>query len=301
MKRHQRFLVALSDGDSDIDLIRYAALVGGLGIGRVFMFVHVRTPGQSAEGPRTDAEVQLHMQGLIEEHFGSPRPDVVSSCDIMVGVRVDQLIDYAVRNRCDTIMLGHRRSRSGQRALAQRIASVSPCSVWMVPEGCAVSISKVLAPIDFSDHSADSLAGAIEICRAAGLNECLAAHVYFDPSSIRYEEHVEAIRHHEQEAFVKFIDTVDRHGVEVLAKFIEGAKVGSTILYAAERYGADLLVMSTRGRSRAAAVLLGSVTSEVFRQTPIPLLAVKHGSAMMTLFDVLKEASFWERSNPKTN
>ena len=48
--------------------------------------------------------------------------------------------------------------------------------------------------------------------------------------------------------------------------------------------------MSTRGRRRAAAILLGSITSRTLSTTHLPLLAIKHYSAR-TIVHVLRHHS----------
>jgi hypothetical protein len=63
----------------------------------------------------------------------------------------------------------------------------------------------------------------------------------------------------------------------------------------------DLIVMATRGRSRAAAVLLGSTTSSAMAITPIPLLAVKHFGSLMSVVDAILDHRKWKGKIPKTN
>ncbi len=238
---------------------------------------------------------------MVHDVFGSQTTDAFFSHHLLSGVRIDQLIEFSVTHECDLAVVGHRKSRSGQRSLARRLAMIAPCSVWLVPEGAYVSISKVLAPIDFSDHAADSLEVATAIAKAAGLEECVAAHVFSDPSTVRYDERVDEIRSREDEAFKTFIASIEQHGVTVEPTYVEGNNVAGTLLYTAKRQAADLIVMSTRGRSRAASILLGSVTNQLMGETPVAMLAVKHSGAMLKLFDALQETKAWMQKNPKTN
>jgi nucleotide-binding universal stress UspA family protein len=46
-------------------------------------------------------------------------------------------------------------------------------------------------------------------------------------------------------------------------------------LETADEYNADLIVMGTHGRSGIGRLLLGSVTEEVLRKAPCPVLTVK--------------------------
>ena len=178
---------------------------------------------------------------------------------------------------------------------------IAPASVWLVPEGSPAKIEDILVPIDFSDHSADALAVAVHIARCRGLRSVRAVHVFFDPSTIRYDEHVEEIRGQEEAAFERFIAPIDRQGVEVEPVFIEGTRTADDILSLADRSGTDLVVMNTRGRSRAASVLLGSVTSDTMANTRVPLLAVKHFGSRMTLREALLNHRIWDQPAPKMN
>lgn len=301
MYRHQRTLVALSGTATDRAVVDYARLVATLGFARHFHFVHVRTPSQVVSDARDEASLLAACEELVGEVFVGLPPNVSTSCHVLVGVRIDQLIEFIVSQQCDMVVLGHRRARSGQRSLARRLAMVASCSVLMVPEGAPISISEIMAPVDFSDHSADAARVAAAIAQAAGLRRCVVAHVFSDPSVIRYDEHTEAIRGDEQAAFDKFIAPIDSHGVRMEPHLVEGNNVAGTILHAAKQRATDLLVMSTRGRSRAASILLGSVTNQVMTESPVAVLAVKHFGAMMHLFQALKEGRFWTHKDPKTN
>jgi len=52
------------------------------------------------------------------------------------------------------------------------------------------------------------------------------------------------------------------------------------ILNVARRLGTDLIVMGTQGRSGAGKWFFGSVTDQVLRRTPVPVLAVPHGAGV---------------------
>jgi SulP family sulfate permease len=301
MNRQQRTLVALSGSATDRALVAYARQLARLGFARHYHFVHVRTPAGDAGPAQPNTLLLRTCEDVVSVEFGAVRPDVSSSCHVVAGVRVDALLEFVAQQRCDLVLLGHRRARSGQRSLARRLAMIAPCSVCMVPEDAPLSIRNIVVPVDFSDHAGDSVEVATSIARAAGLPSCLAVHVCADPAVVRYEEHRDELRRSEQEAFDDFVAPLERHGVDVEAAFVEGHDVARTIVRVAAQHEADLIVMSTRGRSRAASILLGSVATQVMIEAPVALLAVKHYGAMMNLFQALQQSQFWARRNPKTN
>lgn len=301
MTAFHRAAVALSLTEPDVELLRYCAIVADLDGCEQFDFVHAIAADCQAETIGDAHDLERKMRDEIRAHFVAEAPDVKTSVHVRQGARIDALIAFIAEHESDLILLGHRKMRSGRRSLARRLAMVAPCSVWMVPEGAPARISRVLAPIDFSDHSAASLSMATRIAQLRGLTECLAVHVFFDPSTIRYDEHVEEVRGTEQEAFDRFIETVDCHGVQVTPLFEESANVAHGILRTAERSAADLIVMSTRGRSRASAILLGSVTSQVLMESQVPTLAVKQFGAQLDVLHALFDKQFWRERSPKSN
>ena len=59
-----------------------------------------------------------------------------------------------------------------------------------------------------------------------------------------------------------------------------GRPVPRLILEAAQTLGADLIVMSTHGRSGLGRALLGSVAEAVTHRAPVPVLLVRDGQAV---------------------
>jgi nucleotide-binding universal stress UspA family protein len=292
--------VPLSLTAADEQLLPYAALLARWLDWKEVDFAHVVPP--DARGESWDPHPwQERLQEEVLRLFQPAAPDCPPAFHVVRGSRLDQMIGLAVEHNRDLIVLGHRRMRSGRRSLARRLAMLAPCSVWLVPEGAPPVISNILVPIDFSSHSADALAVAAAIARAGGLGQLRTVHVFFDPSSVRYDEHVDEILGKEESAFEAFLAGVDTQGVHVEPVFHESTHPAQAILRVAEQYGTDLIVMNTRGRSHAASVLLGSITSQTMTATSVPLLAVKHYGSKLSLLQALLNHRVWEAPAPKSN
>lgn len=292
MNTFERPLIAVSLTEQDQSLLEYARLLAGRLAWSNVDFVHVarENRAQSLERLRDVARHCLAREAIDD-----------SALHVLEGPLLDQLLRLTTQRQRDLILLGHRRARSGHRATARRLAMVSPASVWLVPEGASPQISRILAPIDFSDHSADALSVAIRIARANGLKRLQALHVYIDPSTIRYDEHIEEVIGQEEAAFENLLARVDTQGVAVEPIFVEGGRITQEILRTAQQQGCDLIVMNTRGRSRAASVLLGSTTSDTMADTMIPMLAVKHFGGRISLLEALTNHRIWDQPSPKMN
>jgi SulP family sulfate permease len=281
MHRFKRLAVGLTGTGTDTGLLRYATRVAGLGTADEVRFVHV-LPAAGAEADR----VRVELGAAVAREF-APVPSARRPVDVLTGPLLDRLLEYVAANAVDLLFLGHRQDHPGRWALARRLAMKAGCSVWMVPEGAAPTLDRILVPIDFSEHAADTLRVAADMTRLAGRGECLALHVYFDDAAAPYEGYDQVLRGREAEAFRAFVAPIDTGGVTVTPLFEEGAHVAHAINRVAEAHGCDLVVMATRGRSRSAAVLLGSVTEETIIETRIPLLVVKHYGAQLGVIRAL--------------
>jgi len=294
--------VPLSMTDEDAELLHYAAKLAAREMTKEFHFVHVIPPQKQAMQPKQEASIKQRIREEVEKYFDTPSEDLKFNFHVMSGAsRLDKLIEYTVTSGSDLILLGHRKSRTGQRSLGRRLAMVTKASVWMVPEHSGRDIKRIIVPIDFSQPSADSLSQATGLAKLHGLSEITAVHVYFDASTVRYEEHVNEVKWHEVHAFEEFLATIDTNGITIKPDFVESGIPANAILRRAKELEADLIVMSTRGHSSAVTILLGSVTSQVMADSPIPVIAIKHFGNQLGLFDTLIANRFWERSDLKTS
>src|ERR1700733_4348294 len=140
------------------------------------------------------------------------------------------------------------------------------------------NVKKILAPIDFSEHSMDAMRAAMELAKDVGaevhLMHVIAPHHHFIPLPLATsaEESRELVREAamieqaEQElARIKKDDFGDSKNVSTFA--IVGAPVQKLVDYAKEQE-IDLIVMSTHGRTGGDHILVGSVTEKVVRNAP---------------------------------
>lgn len=293
MHRFQRLAVGLTRTDTDAGLLEYAAMVARLGTATEVGFVHVPS------GVWDDEGLADELRAAAAKPFAGIAPEVKQTFDVLPGPLLDRLLAYISERKTDLLFLGHRRDHPGRWALARRLAMKAGCSVWMVPEGASPRIRRILVPIDFSEHAADTLRVATGLAARLGLTECLALHVYFNEARSTYDEYDAVIRGNEDEAFRSFIGRVDRQGVRVLPVFEEGANVAHVVNRVAEARGCDVVVMASRGRSRSASILLGSVTEDAIAETRVPLLVVKHYGAQLGFLRALWDKTFKAERGPQ--
>jgi len=279
---YRTILVALSCAESDRGLLEYAAQLARAWTDAAFHLVHVLA---SASPQELEAAHTRMLATLPAAFVGAAAGR--AACSVEQGDRLDALLRFAVAERVDLVLLGHRRERGGRRSLARRLAMKAPCSIWLVPDGSPSSLQRILAPVDFSPRAADALQVATMVAAAAGWDELHALHVRFNPASVTFDEYEEIEMASEHDAFALFVAPIDLHGIHVKPIFEEGSRVATTIRRVAADMGSDLIVMGTRGRSAASAVLLGSETEQVIVESDVPVLAVKHFGARRRFLEVL--------------
>ncbi len=305
MHRFRHLMVGLArtkaNWESDAELLRYVAMVARLGTATKVRFVHC-VPGGQGDLSTGDIEpIMADMKAQVERSFLNVPETVEREYIVHQGPPVDHLLHEAAEHEIELLFLGHRRVHKARWALTRRVVMKSPCSVWLVPDGSAALLQRILVPIDFSEPSADAIRVAVSLARLSGIPECTALHAYFNPAVSTYDEYDSVLLGKEQRAFEKFMEKIDSQGIFVHPIFEECVDASHSIVRAAKAQDSDLIVMATKGRSRAAAVLLGSVTEAAILATPTPLLAVKHSGSHMRLLEALFDRRFRKRSDLRTD
>jgi nucleotide-binding universal stress UspA family protein len=141
-------------------------------------------------------------------------------------------------------------------------------------------ISRVLCPVDFSDASKHALDHAVMIAAwyRARITALHVRHpaVLAEPP-ILFAEFAGDAAATLEDAEVRLHDwlcPVRAAGVPCDVMVVDGSSPAARIVDAAERIGADLIVMGTHGRTGFERLLLGSVTEKVLRTTRRPVVTV---------------------------
>lgn len=284
MRSLARVLVALSASPADRVLVDYADFLAQCWPDAAFHFVHIATRGATR---LLDWDAVL---ASLPPALDSLRHEGRVTAVTEVGVLPDAIVHQAEARRSELVLVGHQRSR-GRRAQARRLAMIAPVPLLMVPHDSPPRITCVLAPVDFSARSADALAAAASVAAQVGLDTVDVLHVRFDDTVVSFDDYEHLLHTNEQEAFTIFVARVDLSGIDVVPLFEQGPDVARVILRTAAERGTDLIVMGTRGRSRAAAVLLGSETDHVLLESPVPVLVVKHDRARLGLLGALLDGA----------
>ena len=282
-------LIPMSLSETDSELLQHAAFLGSILRPDECHFVHVCR--ECDPGVFED-----RMRALAQAATAQALPASARYVfQVYQGPVEDNLLQHAREHHVDLILMGHQRAHSRRRALGRRLAMHAPCSVWVVPEGSPSELRRVLVPVDFSANSADALVVAGAVARRAGLDRIAVLHVRFNEATVTFEDYERIEEGEQRRAMEEFLAPIDLKGLQVDMLFEEAAHVSTAVDRVAEREQLDLIVMNTRGRSTAAAVLLGSETEQVFIETERPVLVVKHRGARLSVLDALLDREVAER------
>ena len=140
----------------------------------------------------------------------------------------------------------------------------------------------LLVPLDGTKVSHAALEGALPIARSIGARVSLVTVI---DGVVCHE--FEGIAHTDQvsvaKAVERYLDGVkhdlaaDGFDVETKVREAGGFTAAERIIEVADEIDADLIAMSTHGRSGLEKVLFGSVASAVLRNSPVPVLVFPQG------------------------
>ncbi len=142
---------------------------------------------------------------------------------------------------------------------------------------------RILVPVDFSPFAQAALTAAADLARRLG-DELLVVHAIPD-EEVRAIARARLARRGRDEILEDLGRAVEEHaratpgvghdgGLELRAMAVSGLPA-EAILRAASGLEADLIVMSTHGRTGLAHAVMGSVAEDVLRRAPCPVLTIR--------------------------
>jgi nucleotide-binding universal stress UspA family protein len=147
-----------------------------------------------------------------------------------------------------------------------------------------ITLGTILVPHDFSPTSDAALRRAVTLAKAAkGRIHVLHAYAWPVRGVLPYDMTIpagvaDAIRAGIEEKLAELRAGVEREGVSATAEASAETAV-EAVVGAAEKLGAGLIVMGTRGLTGIKHVVLGSVAERTVRLAPCPVLSVKEDDA----------------------
>jgi nucleotide-binding universal stress UspA family protein len=293
MERYQTIVVAAGLDDRDATTLHHAARFASVAASKSVYVVHVAhsfdLPEEIVKEQRepvvpVDEEIEQRLRVLVEAQAGLFPGATQILCVARQGSLVAELVRLAAQKSADLLCLARRPLEAPDTLSDSALSLVrkTPCSVFVIPTGVEPQYERILVPVDFSDHSREALEVACALAQSTPGASVTAQHAYELPlgwhkSGRSAEEFAAIMKGHAERHWNDFLPTVNTRGVPLQVRFdlSENVPVPTTILAAADKIDANLLVMGSHGRTRPAAVLLGHVADTVCSRTARPVLCVK--------------------------
>ncbi len=290
MKRFKRIVVCIDRPEYDYRMVVYAGGRSRLAMAEEVHFLHVTTdagpdstepPEEASEGARITRET---LEALIAEHFKGHGAEKLV-CEVLRGAPLMEVLRFAHEKDVDLIILGRHYGRAGdaddEALLARRITRKATCSVLVMPEDSPVEAEAIVVPVRDSQCSANALEVACGVAATTGAT-VTALNVYhvgggYARVGTSLEEHQALLEAGAKRECGRLLEKVDTHSVKVECRCMPDlhGKPVPIILEVVAGAGLAAVVIGARGRTGAAGVLLGTVTEQLIRECPVPLLAVK--------------------------
>lgn len=302
LSKFQRMLVTLDLTDMDVPVIKYASMIAkAFEIDAVY-FLHVTTSLELPEEIQekygnvmapVDETLQREMQVVLDDHFVKPH-----NCDVQVAVQAggvtDEILKFAKVKVVDLILLGRKEETRGTGLNSKKIAKVSASSIIFVPENPKYELNKILISIDYSEHSKEAFEIGIDIQKKTGA-KLLSNNVYrvpvgFAKSGKTYDEFAEIMLENTKEECVRFFKTMNLEDVDYDHTYAldDDPHPADKIYRTGAELDVDMIVLGSKGRSRTAAFLIGSVAEKLLMEdNDIPMFLVKKGNENMGFLEAL--------------
>jgi nucleotide-binding universal stress UspA family protein len=140
----------------------------------------------------------------------------------------------------------------------------------------AMKLRKILVPLDGSSLAAAAIETAIDLAAGAPFTLLLirAAEAHMLPGTDPTDEQVHVVREAE-EYLASVRDGLAQRGVTNVDTGVWYGQAAPAIIEGARLKKADLIVMSSHGRSGLGRLILGSVAESVLRGTTVPVCIVR--------------------------
>lgn len=245
-------------------------------------------------------EAEAYLAGVREWVLRQGVADVQTA--VWYGPAADAIVDAARFRKADLIVMStHGRSGLGRLVLGSVAARVlhSTSTPTMLlrhgasPLGAASTratsgtprAQRVIVPLDGSPAAEAILPFLLQIAGPLDMRVVLIRVLEpIPPRAVELGpvivEDVEGRRHDAEEYLAPIAAQLSRRGVDVRAEVRRGAPVAE-ILTAARETGADLIAMTTHGRSGLGRLLFGSVAEALLRGAGIPVFLMRQAAAQV--------------------
>ncbi len=242
----------------------------------------VQTPWEVPQKIRAVAQARLR-ESVQEVLSADEMPDDITYV-VELKNAADGILEASRAHDADLVVLGATGSGKLHNALlgcsAERVIRKSEVPVIAVPPDAPDGkFEKILAPVDFSDCSRQSLCMAADIARREGA-KLFILHAFALPAAslalLDMQAPPESVEAYEEQKWAEFDEFVEQLDLDDLdcTRLLRISSPAAAIQDAVDEEDIDLICMGTHGRRGLDRVLLGSTAAKVLRRLPCSVMTV---------------------------
>lgn len=287
-------LVCIDETDAWKASIPHALAVASSFGGEVVLVKVIETPENgTAQLDPVDWEIRIrkartNLENLAKEYT---TPECAVKTRTLEGNMIEQLCACASQKPQDITAVsgsGGTKSWTSRHNMA-RLVDFDIGSVLMIPPNVALSkqqtYRRIFVPLDGSPVAESAIPKAVALAKAHK-SELVICHIMPDPGitvigpsdegSVSLQRQVRQRNRQTGKDYLSRVGgRVKDAGVPVTTVFIEGADARRSLLQAARKHAADLIVMASHGQGAQPDVPAGHVASFVLDHSTIPVLMVR--------------------------
>jgi nucleotide-binding universal stress UspA family protein len=196
----------------------------------------------------------------------------------------------------DALVFGKKPADQASGMIPSKVASRSPFSIFMVPSDLpdAYRLQKVMVATDFSEYAGMAMEQALALTDQSK-GEVYCHHVYEVPigyykTGKSEQEFAAIMKSHAEKSMDKFLKPFkgQKERIVSILSFRNKAEVSRLFWKEAEERQADMVVIGSKGRTGASAIIMGSVADRTINQSlDRPVLVIKKVGENMNFLEAL--------------
>ncbi len=274
--------------DAAIATMKTFVSIGGVGIEAAYV--------RPVEEPLGSKEQEITRQTDVWERVHAVLGDMPVKVHVrkVTGQPADDFLHTADEQKSGLLVIGTHQKHGWQRlkspSFSRSTLAHATTNVLCAPAPRGVSdtripeIRRILLATNFTDVCAEAFrhahsllpgGGAIRLVHvcpepSSGINPVIASEVYFDHSIATAREKSEAT----EKLKALPAELLSRTNVSISTEILIHDDIATALCEAAERFGADVICMGTKGHSRTGAALLGSTVQSLLAKSHKPVFVV---------------------------
>lgn len=290
MRQPERLLINLDLTELDTNLMEYAAFFCDKMDIKHLLLIHnmlIEEPPEELKKlyPELEEPLEMIVQREIEENINRffHQADLQIEVQIFQNENISDIVKWVRKQNVDISLVGKKVVSEGQGFYSVQFLRLTSHPVILVPATASPRISKILAPIDFSNNAINVIRTAHQFALDTDADVSYL-HLFVLPP--RYFPYLPKNTENYQEEYLRY---AEKEFEKWKKKSIKEEKTGSAYFQLAERkdiarevylwairHQVDLIICGAKGKSDAEVLLLGSVSEKLITTDyHIPLMVVK--------------------------